>query len=246
MLDSLGRLFKRENKPVLNYRVDLHSHLIPGIDDGSKSMDESIELILALKVLGFTKLITTPHIMKHRFPNTSEVILSGLNHVREELKNREIEISLEAASEYYLDEHLIELINKRDILTFGDNYLLFEMSYNLKPLSLESTVYEMKIAGYKPVLAHPERYFFMHEDFSIYEKLKEQGVLFQVNLNSFGGYYSKPVQKVAHRLMEKGWIDFIGSDTHKSSHVDHFTKNVNSKILKKIFEKNTILNDCLA
>ncbi|MEA2072542.1 MAG: CpsB/CapC family capsule biosynthesis tyrosine phosphatase [Campylobacterota bacterium] len=245
MLASLSSLFKKNNKFMQNYSVDLHSHLIPGIDDGSKSMNESIELILGLKALGFTKLITTPHIMRHRYANTSEIILSRLDDVREELKRQEIDIELEAASEYYLDEHLLELINKRDILTFGENYLLFEMSYTLKPLNLESVIYEMKVAGYQPVLAHPERYFFMHEDFSIYKRLKEQGLLFQVNLNSFGGYYSKPVQKVAHALMEKGWIDFLGSDTHKSSHLEHFRKNLNSKILKKIFEKNTILNNQL-
>ena len=240
MISKISRAFKK--KKTFTYSTDIHSHLLPGIDDGSKSMDESIELIRRLKGLGFNKLITSPHVMHHRYPNSSTTILSGLADVREELKKQNIDIELESAAEYYLDEHFMELLNKKDILTFGDNYLLFEMSYSSKPVNLESTVFEMKVAGYRPVLAHPERYMFMHNDFSIYEKLKEQGVLFQVNLNSFNGYYSKPVQKVVLKLMEKGYIDFIGSDTHKTKHLEYFKKNLNSKIMRKIFEKNVILN----
>jgi len=244
MLGMISNLFKNKKEPSL-YSVDIHSHLIPAIDDGSQSMDESIELIKELKNLGYKKLITTPHIMHHRFPNSSELILSGLSDVRAELKNQKIEIDLEVAAEYYLDEYFMELLNKRDILTFGDNYLLFEMSYSQKPVHLESAIHEMKVAGYRPVLAHPERYLFMHKDFSIYERLKEQGVLFQVNLNSFNGYYSKSVQKVVLKILEEGWIDFIGSDTHKAKQLEYLSKNLDSKIISKIFEKNSILNDTM-
>ncbi len=240
MIKKISRAFKK--KKTYAYSTDIHSHLLPGIDDGSKSMAESIELIKELKSLGFKKLITSPHIMQHRYPNSSATILNALDDVRKELVRQKIDIELDTAAEYYLDEYFMKLLNQKDILTFGDNYLLFEMSYASKPVNLEATVFEMKIAGYRPVLAHPERYLFMHNDFSIYEKLKEQGVLFQVNLNSFNGYYSKPVQKVALKLMEKGYIDFIGSDIHKVKHLEYFKKNLNSKIIGKIFKKNRILN----
>jgi len=245
MFSALSKLFNSQHGTQEYYRVDLHSHLIPAIDDGSQSMKESIELIKGLKSLGYTKLITTPHIMHHRFPNSSETILAGLEDVRAELKVQNIEIELEAAAEYYLDEHFLELLNKKDILTFGENYLLFEMSYAQKPVNLESIVHEIKVAGYRPVLAHPERYLFMHKDFSIYERLKEQGVLFQVNLNSFNGYYSKPVQKVVLKILENGWIDFIGSDTHKEKQLEYLSKNLDSKVMSKIFKMSTILNDTL-
>ena len=241
MFNFLHTIFKKNQKQY--YDVDIHSHLIPGIDDGSKSMEESIQLITKLKDLGFKKLIITPHIMHHRFPNSSEVILSGLKELKAEVKKQQIDIELEVAAEYYLDEHFVTLLNKKDILTFGDNYLLFEMSYAIKPANLESIIYEMKVAGYKPILAHPERYMFMHEDFSIYENLKESGVLFQVNLNSFNGYYSKPVEKMAFKLMERGFIDFIGSDTHKEKQLEYFSKNLNSNIMDKIFSRNSILNE---
>jgi tyrosine-protein phosphatase YwqE len=245
MFSALSKLFNTQRGTQEYYKVDLHSHLIPAIDDGSQSMQESIELIKELKKLGYKKLITTPHIMHHRFPNSSETILAGLEDVKAELKAQNIEIELEVAAEYYLDEYFLELLNAKDILSFGENYLLFEMSYAQKPLNLESVIHEIKVAGYKPVLAHPERYLFMHRDFSIYERLKEQGVLFQVNLNSFNGYYSKPVQKVVLKILENGWVDFIGSDTHKAKQLEYLAKNLDSKLMSKIFEKSEILNDTL-
>ncbi len=245
MISKIKSLFKKDARVANHYLVDLHSHLIPGIDDGSKSMEESIALVRSLKDLGFKKLITTPHVMSHRFPNSSETILSGLLELQEELKNREIEIEIEAASEYYLDEHFMKLLAKREILVFGENYLLFEMSYSIKPLNLESAIFEMKSAGYAPVLAHPERYLFMHRDLDIYRRLKEAGVLFQLNLNSLGGHYSKPVQKVAEKLIKNGWVDFLGSDTHNAKHIERFSKKLNSKLLSKIFKNNAILNERL-
>jgi len=228
-----------------NYLVDLHSHLIPAIDDGAKNMDESIGLICRLKDLGFKKLITTPHIMSDKYPNDSSILKEGLQNLKEELQKRGIDIEIEIASEYFLDSHLVELVKNRDILTFGKNYLLFELSYTNKPIFLESALFEMISAGYTPVLAHPERYVFMHRNFEEYKSLKSKGVLFQVNLNSFSGYYSKPVQNIANKLAEEGLIDFIGSDTHKERQLDHLEKNLNSKVIEKIFKNNNILNESL-
>lgn len=229
-----------------NYLVDLHSHLIPGIDDGAQTMSESIALISKLKELGFKKLIITPHIMSDKYPNNSEIIINGLNTVKEELLKRDIDIQLEVASEYFLDKHFLNLLKQRDILTFGNNYVLFELSYTSKPIFLESAIFEMISAGYKPVLAHPERYLFLHKKFEEYKWLKRKGLLFQINLNSFSGYYSKDVQKIANRLAEEGLIDFIGSDTHKERQLNHLEKNLNShKVMEKIFKNNTILNESL-
>lgn len=245
MINKIKTLFNKKHTYSQHYRVDIHSHLIPGIDDGAKTMQESVALVKSLKDLGFKKLVTTPHIMNHRYPNTREIILSGLENLKKELALAEIDIIVEAAAEYYLDEHFVELLHKKEILTFGDNYLLFETSYSLKPVNLEQTIFLIKSMGYKPVLAHPERYLYMHRDFNIYERLKENGVYFQLNLNSLGGYYSKAVEKVAKKIVKKGWVDFIGSDTHKQSHVQKFTKKFNSKSMRQVCEKNTILNSQL-
>jgi len=245
MIRLVKQLFQKNDIPQNLYSVDIHSHLLPGLDDGAKDMQESIELIKQLKELGFQKLITTPHIMSHKYKNSAEKIYQTLSLLHAELKIRKIDIIVEAASEYYLDTHFMSLLKKREILTFGDNYLLFEHAYNLKPANYESLIFEIKLSGYKPVLAHPERYLFMHKDFEMYERLKEMGVFFQLNLNSMDGYYSKDVQKIAHKLVERGWIDFIGSDTHHATHLRHLKKVLQSKNLAKIFQYNTILNQKL-
>lgn len=251
----LGKLFdklienpldvKSELKPKIELNVDLHSHLIPGIDDGSKSMEESIALIVRLKELGYRKLIITPHTMSHRYPNTSNIIIDGLFAVREELARRKIDIVLEAASEYYLDDHFMSLLHKKDLLTFNGNYLLFEMSYAMAPANLTGMVSRIMAAGYQPVLAHPERYMFMHKDFPKYEMLKEMGVMFQLNINSLGGYYSKEVKKIAEKLSNRGMVDFVGSDTHKMGHLERLEKMLKSRLLQDVFENNTILNNTL-
>ena len=243
MFDILKKIFS-EKQPY-NYKVDIHSHLIPAIDDGSKSMNDSIDLIKGLHSLGFQKIITTPHTMSHRFPNSKETILEGYKQLQAELKIQNIDIVLEVASEYYLDEHFLELLERRELLTFGENYLLFEHCYGIKPLNYENNIFEMKVSGYQPVLAHPERYLFMHKDFKMYERLKEQGVLFQLNLNSLGGYYSKEVAKVASKLVDAGFIDFLGSDTHHQKHLTHLKQNLNFKQIERIFLKNNILNEQL-
>jgi tyrosine-protein phosphatase YwqE len=245
MINLIKQLFNTNNSKELPYLVDIHSHLIPAIDDGAKDMQSAVELIRGVKELGFKKLITTPHTMSHRFKNSSKTILNGFESLKNELQQQNIDIEIEVASEYYLDEHFFDLLAKKDILTFGENYLLFEHAYGIKPLHYESLIFEIKVAGYRPVLAHPERYLFMHNDFALYERLKELGVYFQINLNSLGGYYSKDVQKVAHKLVERGWIDFIGSDMHHKSHLQHFSKNLHSKNLAKVFKYNTILNQQL-
>ncbi len=236
---------KSEKDLKVDLDIDLHSHLIPGIDDGSKSMEDSIAMISRLKGLGYKKLITTPHTMSHRYPNSSNIILDGLFAVREELARRKIDIRIEVASEYYLDEHFLSLLRKKDILTFSGNYLLFEMSYVMAPADLSGMVFKMYEAGYQPVLAHPERYVFMHQDFSRYEALKEMGVLFQLNINSLSGYYSKEVKKVAERIASQGMVDFVGSDTHKMGQLDRLEAMRSSQLLRDVFENNTILNHTL-
>ena len=246
MINKIKSFFKNDKNSSYNYYVDVHSHLIPGIDDGVQTMHESISLIKLLKNMGFKKLIITPHIMSHRFPNSSHIILSGLQELKAEVKKENIDIQLEVASEYFLDQHFLDLLSQRDLLTFGDKYLLFELSYMQKPIFLEAAIFEMIAAGYKPVLAHPERYLFFHKHFDEYKWLKRKGLLFQVNLNSFSGYYSKEVQKVANKLAQEGLIDFVGSDTHKERQLKHLEKNLHShKVMEKIFKNNTILNESL-
>lgn len=240
---SFFQFFSKGSHGLLN--VDIHSHLIPGIDDGAKDIERSIELILSLKEMGYTKLITTPHV-SDMFPNSSQTILDGYHLLCKELETRDIKIDLEIAAEYYADEGFDQLLKNKDILSFGKkNYLLFELSYFTEPQDLESLIQEIKLAGYTPILAHPERYEYFHYTIQSYKDLKKTGVLFQMNLNSLVGYYSKTIEKVAKQLIQEGLVDFLGSDTHHRRHIRFLKESLNSATYKTLFKKNTILNNTL-
>ena len=246
MFSKLLNTFKNTDTKVPDfYTTDLHSHLIPGIDDGSKSMEQSIEMVKSLKNLGFKKLITTPHIMSHRFPNDRDIILNGLEKLQEELLKQNIDISIQAASEYYYDEHFIDLIRKKELLSFGDNHVLFELSYTTPVFGIEQTIYELLKAGYKPILAHPERYVYFGSSPEKYHKLKEAGLQFQINVNSTNDFYGKKTRIAVKYLVENGLVDFVGSDTHRPNYVEALEKSINSKIFKSIEEKNQIKNSYL-
>ena len=227
------------------YQVDLHSHLIPEIDDGSKSMEQSIEMIKELKNLGFKKLITTPHTMSHRYPNSKDEILRSFEKLQEEVIRQEIDIKLEVASEYYYDEHFMDLIKNKDLLSFGDNYILFEMSYTTPVYGLEQTVSEIHKAGYKPILAHPERYVYFSSNLEKYKVIKDTGLLFQLNVNSLDGFYGKNAQNAAKYLVQEGLINFVGSDTHRPNYVESLKKSLGNKIFRNIEMTNQIRNNNL-
>ena len=240
---SFFKLFNKSSESLVV--VDMHSHLIPSIDDGAKDMERAIELILDLKGMGYKKLITTPHV-SDMFPNSSKTILDGYYALKEELEKRKIEIDIEVSAEYYVDDTFEKLLKNRDILTFGEEkYLLFELSYFTIPRDLDSIIHEIKMAGYTPVLAHPERYTYLHDSMDKYTHIKSLGVLFQINLNSLVNYYSEDIMQVVKQLILQGMVDFIGSDTHHRRHIDYLRKSLKSSLYKKIFKKNNILNNTL-
>lgn len=224
--------------------VDIHSHLIPAIDDGAQSEEESLSLLRALQYQGYKKIVTTPHIMIDTYDNTQTSILQGLDKLRTLATKHQISLQIEAAAEYYLDEGLLPLIKKKEILLIENKYLLFETSYNHRPAQLEEIIFEILAAGYIPLLAHPERYNYI-KDTNEFHKLKEIGVLFQVNINSFNGYYGSHAEKYAHYLSSKGLIDFLGSDTHNGKHIQNLKRVIVSDSYKEIFLHNIILNSSL-
>lgn len=226
------------------YTTDLHSHLIPNIDDGSKSMEQSLEMIQMMKSIGFKKLITTPHIHP-RYPNSKDTILKGLEEVQSELQKEKIDIQLEAGCEYYYDEHFIDLVKKKDLLTFGDSYILFELSYTTPVFGLERVVYEILSAGYRPILAHPERYSYFINSLDKYHSLKDTGLFFQINTNSTIGFYGKRVKKNVEYLIKENLVDFIGSDAHRPNYIEALKHSLNSKLFKSFEKTNLIKNNYL-
>ena len=209
--------------------VDMHSHLLPGLDDGAETMEHSLDLLRALRELGFRKLIMTPHIMGDFYKNTPEGIRAALQLLRAAAETAGLgDVELGCAAEYYLDEFLgRKLADGTEMLTFGGDkrYLLFETSYMNEPLTLYETVFEMKAQGYRPVLAHPERYTYLYGRFEEIKKLRrDQGVLLQVNLNSLAGYYSPMAKRVAEQLVDGGLVDFLGTDTHHLRHIETLSR----------------------
>ena len=241
MFFSFFRKKKEKRGPLIE--VDLHSHLIPGIDDGSKSMEESLSLLTGLEALGYKKVITTPHIMLDAYRNTPEIIRNGLNALRNAAKEAGINVEIEAAAEYYLDDGFEALLKEGDMLTIEGKYLLFETSYFAKPLQLEEMLFSIAVSGYIPLMAHPERYRYVKDPLKEYGRFKELGVLFQVNLNSFGGHYGKDAKYKANFLRKEGMIDFLGSDVHHAKQVDTLKNVFVSESYRDIFKHNTILNN---
>jgi tyrosine-protein phosphatase YwqE len=196
----------------------MHSHLIPGIDDGAPDLGTSVNLIRGMQELGFKSLITTPHIMSDLYPNTPEIILSGLAEVRKALEQEGIDIPIHAAAEYLLDEGFAEKLAAGNLLTLKGNYVLVEMSFIAATPNLDQVLFDMQTKGYRPVMAHPERYPYFQGDLQRYERLKDQGCLLQMNLLSLLGYYGKDVRQIATNLIKAGLYDLAGTDLHHERH----------------------------
>ena len=206
-------------------QADMHSHLLPGLDDGAETVEHSLDLLRALRDLGFRKLVMTPHIMGDFYKNTPEGIRAALRCLQEAAAAAGLgDVALDCAAEYYLDEFLgRKLADGTEMLTFGGDkrYLLFETSYMNEPLNLYEIIFELKAQGYRPVLAHPERYTYFYGRFEEVKKLRtDHGVLLQVNLNSLAGYYSPMAKRVAEQLIDQGLVDFAGTDTHHLRHTE--------------------------
>lgn len=227
--------FLNKNRPTNFLQVDMHSHLIPGIDDGVATLEEAISTIKSLQELGYNKAITTPHIMGDFFKNTPEIINKGLAEVNQELKKQGINFHLKAAAEYYMDEWFVEKIdNDSPLLTLGDNYLLLETSYLNKPNNFNEIIFKVKSKGYKIILAHPERYTYLYSDFNNYKEIYEKGILFQINLNSLSGYYSPAAKAIAEKLIKNDMVDFAGTDCHGPRHIKHLEKSLNTKTFSRL------------
>ncbi len=227
-------------------QVDMHNHLIYGVDDGSHDIEESIELIKGLIALGRKKIIMTPHIMSDFYKNGPDNILPRLKILKEEVKKAQLDVELEAAAEYYLDEDFVKLVEQdQPLLSFGKNYVLFETAFMNESRQLNSVVFEMKSRGYKPILAHPERYLYLHDDFEKYEALYERDILFQINILSLSGYYSNEIKKVAEKLIDAKMVNFVSSDCHSMKHIQELSKAVNTKYYKKLLDLPLLNNTLL-
>lgn len=226
-------------------KVDVHSHLIPGIDDGSKTVEESIELLREFQELGYEKVITTPHVMSDYYKNTPEIILQGLEGLQKAAQKEGLVIKIEAAAEYNLDADFESIIDANQILTFGKDYVLFELPFFQEPPMLNDIVWKLQTKGFSPVLAHVERYAFWFDNWEKIESLKDRGVLFQLNINSLTGHYGPEVKKMAEKLIDANYVNFIGSDCHNMNHINLTKSALKQPYFHQIIQSASILNKTL-
>ena len=234
-------LFK--SKPTLkelipNGFIDIHSHILPGIDDGAKNIEDSIKLITEMKELGFKKIIATPHTYPGLYENDTESIKYSYQKL---IKNLEFDIIIKFASEYFADETIFNKVEEKKLLCLKDNYVLIETSFMLMPAFFFDLIFFLRINDYIPVIAHPERYNFLSDDIKICKKLKKMGCKFQINLLSTTGYYGPKVTSFTNHLIEESMIDYVGSDIHNIYQIKKFDTKVkinNLRGLVKAIENN--------
>jgi tyrosine-protein phosphatase YwqE len=226
--------------------TDMHSHLLPGIDDGSPDLETSVKLIKGMMEVGFKKFITTPHIMWEMYKNTPEIISGKLELLRNRLKEEGIEVEINAAAEYFLDDHVEGLLSRNEkLLTIKDNWVLSEFSLASAPHGLRDILFEMQMQGYQPVIAHPERYTYLEGNKTFYEDLKDIGCFFQLNLLSLTGYYGKTVQELANHLIKKEYYDLVGTDLHHFRHLEALRTDGVGQALQNLLGSGKIRNSSL-
>ncbi|MDR0229095.1 MAG: histidinol phosphatase [Flavobacteriaceae bacterium] len=227
-MSILSKLFSREPKNIdltkaadkLSFlEIDMHNHLLPGIDDGSGSVEQSLELIQGLQYLGINRFICTPHILQGMYENTKTTIKSAEDSLNNYLKATNNNAKIYSAAEHMIDDGLTSLIKENNLSIMPGGYVLIEMSYLSESKALFQIIAEIRNLGYKPILAHPERYNYYHYNFAIYKQIKNAGCDLQLNLLSISRYYGVQVKSTALTLLKSGMYDFVGTDLHHEKHL---------------------------
>lgn len=230
--------------------TDAHSHILFGIDDGSSSLKESIELLKKMKDTGFNNVILTPHYIEGSVFNANNIDkMNRYEMLLEELEKQNIDINIYLGNEIFISNNILSNIKRNQIFSLNNTkYLLIELPFHNKILNLEDIIYEIKIKGYIPIIAHPERYTYFQENKDLIDKLREEEVLFQANYASILGYYGKSSEKLMKYMLKKGYIDYLGTDIHhlnKSYVLDNFSK-IKKHIIKYTGSDyfNQIIDNC--
>ncbi len=242
-------LFKKSSTNISDFSsliVDFHNHVLPGLDDGSPSLEESLKMLNLWVELGYKKVIATPHVISALYPNTKERILGQMYHLREVIEENNIPIELDATAEYHLDFEFRDKLEKGEVIPFGKHkYLLVELPFQEPSYSLGEILFDISIAGYEPILAHPERYSYLSASFKKYEKLKDRGLLFQLNMNSLTGLYGRHTQKTAEKLIKENMIEFAGTDAHHSNHLIEVRRLLKNGLFAGLVESGLLRNATL-
>lgn len=231
-------------KPKTNFlQVDLHSHLIPGLDDGVANWDEALSILKEMRGLGFDKVITTPHVIHDYYPNEPVQITEGVSKLNRLTKEAGLDIKVESGAEYFVDEHFAQKVKQGDhLITFGDDYILIETPFMNKPVFLEEVIFDLQANGLKPILAHPERYVYLQKSPEYLEALAGIGTLFQINISSLIGYYSIEAKQFGKMMVQDKMVNFLGSDIHNHKHLSQVKKTITSKLFQKCRQLDLLNN----
>ena len=237
----------KEPRPIFKpLGTDMHCHLVPQVDDGSKCMEESIECLNTLKAVGYDRVIITPHFQSPRFPNDEDDICRRYEELRKQAVDAGVEIELAGiGGEYRIDSGFKPRLDNPRFLLVGGKYVLVEFSLHQQMMGCDEMIFDLQMQGYEVILAHPERYPYLNVFGSRTEQLKNQGVLFQVNLLSLGGFYGEEAKRRAYHLIEQGWVDFLGTDTHNTMYAQALIALTHDRKVEKVLEKHSFMNNTL-
>jgi protein-tyrosine phosphatase len=238
---------KKQSEPIDFSAIgtDMHSHLIPGIDDGSKSMDDTIAMLAKFESLGYKKVIITPHVYSDYYKNSSETILNGLAAVQTTAKELGLSIQIEAAAEYFCDEYFMDLLHQNDVLRINEKYVLIEFPFVFELNNWKEYVFKIQSLGYTPIIAHFERYLYWHGSIETAKEMRYLGAKIQMNINSLTGHYGPDVKKQGERLIDAQLLDFIATDCHRIQHLLLMESKSNLPYLHKALQTNELLNSSL-
>lgn len=246
-MSLFGIFGKREKrlKETIDLSVlhtDVHSHLIPGIDDGSPDMATSMELLKEFERLGYKKIITTPHVKEEVFPNDVNELEQRCEQLRQQARLNGIQMEIAVGAEHLIDDEFHQRLKNNLFKTFSGKHLLIELPFIAPPLGLNDYLFKLQLEGYDLILAHPERYLYWINDFDKFVALKDRGILFQVNIMSFGGYFGKEVRYLARQLADNNMVELLGSDAHGPRHFAAIRDSLFDPVLDRLIKSGNIIN----
>ena len=227
--------------------IDFHTHILPMIDDGSSSVEETLNIIKEAKKVGFDKIILTPHYMENIYNAKKKEIEEYIGKLNELLQEKQIGIKLYSGNEIYITDNIVKLLQNNIVSSLNNTrYVLFELPFNSKPFNLYNVAYELIENNYIPILAHPERYNFVQQNLSMVYELVQSGVFVQSNYGSIIEMYGKKAAIIVKILLKNNMVHFLGTDVHKSNtiypKIPKILKEVEKIIGKEKLDKISNIN----
>jgi len=243
-----GKLFKRSKEQVkLFYNTDIHCHILPGVDHGSQSVEQSLDMLRAEQEMGINRVILTSHVTAVTFENTRESLLHAYEVLKQAVADAGLDIELHVSAEYRMDEYFDKEYAADHLIPMPGNYILLENSFQQELMNLNDLLFDLQVKGYKTILAHPERYSYYSRRRKRYEELHNAGARFQVNILSFTGYFGEEARESALWFAHNGMIDYLGTDMHNVTHAHIIMDYINSKEWRKLSQEiePTVKNDMI-